>query len=170
MTDEFEKYCKAHKTTVTIDRQSSGEETTLLVCKHSFDSRFFECNLPCVYSLGAQMGAKIVADMGGARLNSDGTIPLDVIKQAGCVDQTKENDCFIATAVYGSSFAPEVIILRQFRDIRLRQNLFGRWVIRIYEECSPPFADWIVKHPSVRSWVRKLVLSHMVWIVHRWTS
>jgi hypothetical protein len=86
-------------------------------------------------------------------------------------DKSKKKDkCFIATAAYGSAFAPDVVALRRFRDTRLKQNWLGRWVIRIYEQWSPPLADAIASHPTVRLWVRRLVLSPVVWLVRRWTS
>jgi tetratricopeptide (TPR) repeat protein len=89
----------------------------------------------------------------------------NVVKQAA-----SESKCFIATAAYGSAFAPDVVALRRFRDTRLKQNWLGHWVIRIYEQWSPPLADAIASHPTVRLWVRRLVLSPVVWLVRRWTS
>ena len=81
-----------------------------------------------------------------------------------------QSDCFIATATYGSVFAPEITILRQFRDTELRQNRLGRWTIRTYEQYSPPLANLISKHSALRVWVRRLVLAPIVWFVHRRAS
>jgi hypothetical protein len=36
------------------------------------------------------------------------------------------NNCYIATAVYGDYNAPEVIVLRKFRDERLSKSFLGR--------------------------------------------
>ena len=76
----------------------------------------------------------------------------------------KKEGCYIATAVYGSYDAPEVITLRRFRDETLRNTAFGRWFIRTYYRLSPPVAEKLkdAKHINalVRSvldkWVEKL--------------
>lgn len=79
-----------------------------------------------------------------------------------------KDSCFIATAAYGSPFAPEVESLRQFRDARLRPHHLGRMAVRFYEQCSPPLASWLAHRPNVRIWVRRFVLSPLVWVAHRW--
>lgn len=73
--------------------------------------------------------------------------------------------CFIATAVYGSAFVPDVEILRQFRDTRLRQNRAGRVFIYIYEHVSPPLAHAIAPHQSIRWLVRHFMLKPIVRIL-----
>ncbi len=80
---------------------------------------------------------------------------------------TQKSGCFIATATYGSALAPEVVILQQFRDTRLRQFGLGRGIIKLYERYSPPLADWIADRPRARRWVRRLVLSPLIRIVRR---
>lgn len=75
--------------------------------------------------------------------------------------------CFIATAAYNNPLAPEVKILRQFRDTKLKNSHIGQWMIILYERFSPPLADLINAYPSSRKWVRML-LSPIVQIVrHR---
>jgi hypothetical protein len=79
----------------------------------------------------------------------------------------QDSKCFIATAAYGSALAPQVVALRQFRDVTLRPSWLGRRAIGLYEWASPPLADWIAARPSVRAWVRRLFLAPVVWIVRR---
>lgn len=53
---------------------------------------------------------------------------------------TKKSGCYIATAVYGSYDAPEVRVLRRFRDEQLARTTPGRAFIRVYYAISPPLA------------------------------
>lgn len=49
--------------------------------------------------------------------------------------------CYIATCVYGSYEAPEVRLLRRYRDEFLKPKAAGRLFIRIYYAVSP----WLVR-------------------------
>jgi len=66
--------------------------------------------------------------------------------------------CFIATAAYGSMVEPHVKVLRDFRDRFLLHNSVGRDFIRLYYTYSPPMADFIAKHDSLRTVVRVSLL------------
>ncbi|WP_417512486.1 CFI-box-CTERM domain-containing protein [Microbacterium sp.] len=46
----------------------------------------------------------------------------------------------MATAVYGSYDAAEVLVLRKFRDERLNSTAPGRLLVRIYYSLSPRIA------------------------------
>ncbi len=75
--------------------------------------------------------------------------------------------CFIATAAYGSYMEPHVMTLRQFRDSYLLTNKFGARFVEIYYRFSPPMANFIAQHDSLRSVVR-IGLAPMVgfsWLV-----
>ena len=62
--------------------------------------------------------------------------------------------CFIATAAFGSLLEPHVRLLRQFRDRFLLTNTPGKAFVRIYYAHSPPIADFISTHDSLRMIVR----------------
>jgi hypothetical protein len=62
--------------------------------------------------------------------------------------------CFIATAAYGSPMAPQVALLRAWRDRFLASNPPGRVVVRIYETVSPPIADVLRGSEPLRTTVR----------------
>jgi len=66
--------------------------------------------------------------------------------------------CFIATAAYGSYFAPFVKILRSFRDTVLLTNSAGRAFVDWYYRTSPPIADLIAKSEFLRATVRIMLL------------
>lgn len=59
--------------------------------------------------------------------------------------RTGSGGCYIATAVYGSYDAPEVLVLREFRDERLAKSPWGRGFIRLYYRISPTLAKLVVR-------------------------
>ena len=62
--------------------------------------------------------------------------------------------CFIATAAYGSGLAPEVTLLRDFRDRYLLTNRPGQVLVDWYYAVSPPVAAFIAGHESLKTAVR----------------
>ena len=64
------------------------------------------------------------------------------------------NGCFIATAAYGSSLDSHVDTLRSFRDQYLETNPIGSAFVSLYYKVSPPMADFIEKHPTLKPIVR----------------
>jgi hypothetical protein len=75
--------------------------------------------------------------------------------------------CFIATAAFGSKFEKHVQLLRRFRDFYLMPNRIGRSFVKAYYKYSPPMADFIAKHDSLRAMVRISLLPvvGVSWIV-----
>jgi len=69
----------------------------------------------------------------------------------------KDGCCYIATAVYGSYDAPEVLCLRQFRDETLSAFLFGRLFIRVYYFLSPPIARRLKNMRRTNAVVRRML-------------
>jgi hypothetical protein len=67
----------------------------------------------------------------------------------------KSRACFIATAAYGDASAPEVEVLRRFRDRRLLTNRPGAAFVRLYYRLSPPLARLIARKPRLRTAVRR---------------
>ena len=62
--------------------------------------------------------------------------------------------CFIAAATYGSFEATYVMILRKMRDRFLVTNALGRAFVHLYYTYSPPIADLIANHNSLKIIVR----------------
>jgi alpha-tubulin suppressor-like RCC1 family protein len=88
-------------------------------------------------------------------LKSDGT----VVAAGGYVCCSLPSPgCFIATAAYGTPMAGEIEILRQFRDEYLLTNPLGQAVVGLYYRISPPMAEFITEHPSLKPIVRAALL------------
>jgi hypothetical protein len=69
----------------------------------------------------------------------------------------KKEGCYIATAVYGSYDAPEVLVLRQFRDQTLQKYALGRLFISAYYFISPKLIGVIKNNSSINSSARVLL-------------
>lgn len=67
----------------------------------------------------------------------------------------KKEGCYIATAVYGSYDAPQVRILRRYRDEVLKNSFWGRVFIKTYYKLSPPIADHLKNARKLNGIVRK---------------
>ena len=82
-------------------------------------------------------------------------------------DDTDDTDdgCFIATAAYGTETAPEIDVLRDFRDGVLMQSAAGRAFVDVYYELSPPLTEFISEHELVRLLVREVVIGPVVAVI-----
>ncbi len=72
--------------------------------------------------------------------------------------------CFIATAAYGSYLDHHVKTLRDFRDNYLITNTPGKAFVSLYYNTSPPVADIIREHDTLRAAAR-IVLTPLVYSV-----
>lgn len=69
-------------------------------------------------------------------------------------DLKDEYNCFIATAAYGSSLEPQVVLLRKFRNQYLLTNWAGRHFVDLYYEYGPLGAAFINEHAWIKPVVR----------------
>ncbi|MBV8643954.1 MAG: hypothetical protein JO225_08565 [Candidatus Eremiobacteraeota bacterium] len=66
-------------------------------------------------------------------------------------------NCFIATAAFGTPFAAEVEVLRQFRDRFLTRGA-GAAFVRAYYRLAPPVATLVERSPWLAAVVRRALL------------
>ncbi|MBI3756151.1 MAG: hypothetical protein HY265_08335 [Deltaproteobacteria bacterium] len=76
-----------------------------------------------------------------------------------------KSGCFIATAVYGATDAPEVMIFRGFRDDVLLEYSIGRKIISFYYLFSPYAAKLIGKSVFAKSLVRIMIFKPAMWLI-----
>lgn len=74
----------------------------------------------------------------------------------------KTGGCYIATACYGAYDAPEVVILRQYRDEVLSKSLWGRYFIQLYYRYSPYFAQKLKSQSTITAIIKKYILARIV--------
>jgi len=72
--------------------------------------------------------------------------------------------CFIATACYGDTSAPEVLILKRFRDQVLLKSKFGEKCVRFYYKTSPVLAV-LIRNQYVKNFLIQFVLDPCVYLV-----
>ena len=82
---------------------------------------------------------------------TDADCPTGYVCQNGvCVQVPPPRGCFIATAAFGTALAPELDILRHFRDTCLPNP-----ITNAYYRLSPSMAELISKHESLRRVTRE---------------
>ena len=114
------------------------------------------------YTATITTGAK---DLAGNSLEADYTWSF-ATKSETHTDGGGGGGCFIATAAYGSYIEKHVIVLRDFRDHFLLTNPAGKAFVDLYYTYSPPVANFIANHDTLRALVRwnLLPLVGMSWM------
>lgn len=105
-------------------------------------------------------------------------IVINASGQAGAiilpVVSENNDDCFLATAAYGDRDAPEVRLLRRWRDESLAGNALGRGLVRAYYACSPGLAEATAGRPWARALARAglmpVVGAARLWLERRWVA
>jgi hypothetical protein len=82
------------------------------------------------------------------------TIIMDSSYSIGADFQATSRPCCTATAAFGTPMAREIGILREFRDEYLLTNQMGTSLADLYYTVSPPIAELITEHPSLKLLVR----------------
>lgn len=107
----------------------------------------------------------------GSETITDSTKAYDKAAAVWKVDEESSSDgdlfgfldeCFIATAVYGTKTAAEIDILRSFRDEFLADHSLGILFVGFYYQNSPPIAEYIAKRPVIRYMVKTYLVEPCV--------
>jgi len=93
---------------------------------------------------------------------SELSIPISGTGLEATSTEKSNSKCFIATATYGSFLAPEVIVLRNFRDNVLLQYNWGKSIVTYYYESSPAIANFLTEHDSLR-FIARAVLTPLIY-------
>ena len=80
--------------------------------------------------------------------------------------ESKSKGCFMATAVYSSQYAPEVQILKKFRDNYLSKfPVIGIWLIENYYKISPNIAKVMKQSVFLKKTCRIIVINPIVKLI-----
>lgn len=71
--------------------------------------------------------------------------------------EQKASACYIATMVYGDYNHPQVMALREFRDVTLRRTALGRAFIRFYYKNSPSWVEKMKDKKGINNIIRVIL-------------
>lgn len=78
-------------------------------------------------------------------------------EEANSYAKQKDYRCFIATAIYKSENAPEVVFLRCWRDEYLNHYVIGQLFIKFYYVFSPIIVLIINRSKYIEIFIKKII-------------
>lgn len=101
--------------------------------------------------------SKHIKELNTKLLESHEIEPIHTFPDYSSKPKQKVEGCYIATAVYGSYDADEVLVLREFRDTVLKKSFLGKLFINTYYAISPYIANKMKRHKHVNQLVKHLL-------------
>jgi hypothetical protein len=101
---------------------------------------------------------ELLVPIGDAVPSERSNAVIEFPESLGIVPSLPNAGCFIATAAYDSSSAPQVRTLRDFRDQYLLTNAAGEAFVRWYYRHSPGAAQFLNERPALKPLVRAALL------------
>lgn len=163
-----------HQTSSNVNIQVTGtdEMDSMTIPGYTLDSNTISNILSCLAkkqkiaaikifrdatNIGLKECKEAIDDLYARQMPSNFSMDNSVQKRRQKDPNVKVSKCYIATAVYGSYDAPQVIVLRRFRDEVLSKSLFGKAIILTYYKMSPPVAKRLEKAGRMNRMVRRIL-------------
>ena len=108
-----------------------------------------------IFQLTASVDSDMTADADPT--NNMSSVAVKLIEPPNLEAGDGPGGCFIATAAYGSDMVKEVLVLREFRDQYLLKYSAGQKFVALYYRYSPPLANYISGHESLRAVIRGII-------------
>ena len=86
---------------------------------------------------------------------------LGMMTQSRTTSSSTSSGCYIATMVYGEYDAPQVLVLRKYRDEVLLSSIIGRIVVKYYYHISPWFVEK-TKNMGALKFILRNILNRLV--------
>lgn len=83
-------------------------------------------------------------------------------------EEEKKGGCFVATACFKNYDAPEVMILRNFRDNYLLTKKIGKCFVILYYCISPSFSRFLLRHYYLKLFIKNILLKPIIFTIKSW--
>lgn len=76
------------------------------------------------------------------------------------------SSCYVATAAYGTAWCHEIQVLREWREISLKNCRTGKWFLQVYDILGPVLANMVTRSAVVKT-LSRLFIRTVVKILQR---
>lgn len=141
--------------TIMQDKRDALEAIHWMCCAHLNGNK--EATAKLQEFIGSMDGADIFVQHRLEYIQKYGITPPGPNGTPSSSNPSDTEGCYIATAVYGSYEAPEVMVLRGFRDEVLRKHWWGKLFIKVYYCISPPMARKLKDMNKLNQIIRQML-------------